>query len=70
MIKVRLAIPDGGYVADVTIPPFKKLPDVIVWGQRFFTFHKDLPEPEDDCAAEYREAFAYWGPPEVRSDVL
>lgn len=68
MIRIRLSL-DGAYVADVSIPAFQKLPEVIVWGQRFFGFHKMLDEPEDPCAAEYSEVFVYWVPPEVRSDV-
>jgi hypothetical protein len=57
---------NGAYVADVTIPPFQKLPEVVVWGERFFGFHKMLDEPEDPCAAEYRQVFAYCIVPEVR----
>jgi hypothetical protein len=66
MMRIRLAISDGGYVADVTIPPFQKMPEVVVWGERFFAFHVMLTEPEDICAAEYREVFAYFIPPEVK----
>lgn len=69
MIRIRLSIADGRYVADVSMPPFQKLPAVVVWGQRFFIFHQMLDAPEDPCAAEYREVFAYCIPPEVRSDV-
>lgn len=69
MIKVRLAIADGGYVADISIPLFQKLPEVIVWGSRTFGFHVLLTEPEDECVAEFREVFAYHAPPEIRQDV-
>jgi hypothetical protein len=65
MMIVRLAVHDGGHVADVSIPPFQKMPEVIVWGQRFFAFHAMLTEPEDSCAAEYREVFAYFVPPDI-----
>ena len=63
MIAIRLAARDGGHVCDVIIPPFQKLPEVLVWGERFFTFHTKLDDPEELCVAEYREAFAYCVPP-------
>jgi hypothetical protein len=62
MIQIRLAVRDGGHVADVTIPPFQGFPDVVVWGQRFFAFHHEMKEDGDPCRAEYREIFAYWIP--------
>lgn len=65
MIKIRLAIYDGGHVSDAIIPPFQKLPEVVVWGERFFAFHHVIEEAEDECRAEYREVFAYWIPPEL-----
>jgi hypothetical protein len=68
MTIIRLAIRGGGYVADVSIPPFQRLPDIIVWGSRHFTFHAMLPEPEDHCAAEYREGFAYFVPPDFATE--
>lgn len=64
MIRIRLAIHDGGHVSDVTIPPFQKLPEVLVWGERFFAFHHMIEEAEDVCKAEYREVFAHWILPE------
>jgi hypothetical protein len=63
MMRVRLAVRDGGHVTDVIIPPFRSLPEVIVWGERFFSLHRTLAIPEESCAAEYREVFAYWVPP-------
>ncbi len=63
MMQIRLAIRDGGHVADVLIPTFKSLPDVVVWGERFFVFHHDLKADGENCVAEYREVFAYWIPP-------
>jgi hypothetical protein len=63
MIQIRLAIRDGGHVADVIIPPFVSLPEVVVWGERFFLFHHEIKNDGDPCAAEYRECFAYWVPP-------
>jgi hypothetical protein len=66
MRKIRLAISDGGHVADVSVPEFLKMPEVVIWGDRFFGFHEMLPEPEDECVAEYREVFAYFIIPEVK----
>ena len=66
MIAVRLAVRGGGHVADVIIPPFQKLPDVVVWGERFFGLHHELSAVEERCAAEYQEVFAYWIPPGER----
>lgn len=62
MIRIRLAIDNGDHVMDVTIPPFQKLPEVVIWGQRFFAFHHVISEAEDACKAEFREVFAYWIP--------
>lgn len=64
-MKIRLAIRGGGHVADVEIPPFKTLPEVLVWGQRFFSFHTELKADGENCSAEYREVFCYWIPPSV-----
>jgi len=63
MMQIRLAVRDGGHVADVSIPPFKSLPEVVVWGERFFAFHHDLKADGENCAAEYREVFVFWIPP-------
>ncbi len=63
MMKIRLAVRDGGHVTDVEIPPFQTFPEVVVWGQRFFSFHSELSGDGEPCAAEYREVFAYWIPP-------
>jgi hypothetical protein len=65
MMKIRLAIREGGHVADVEIPPFQSLPEVIVWGQRFFSFYSELSGDVEPCTAEYREVFAYWVPPAI-----
>jgi hypothetical protein len=63
MIMIRLAIRDGGFVGNVFIPPFVKLPEVLVWGARMFAFHADLKVDGEPCVAEYREIFAYFIPP-------
>lgn len=68
MIKVRLAIRDGGHVANVSIPPFVKLPEVLVWGQRMFAFHSELKADGEPCSVEYREIFAFWIPPALEPD--
>lgn len=68
MMKIRLALPAGEHVVDVAIPQFQKLPDVIVLDERHFAFHAALRETEDDCAAEYREVFAYYIPPNIESE--
>jgi hypothetical protein len=60
MIQVRLAVRDGGHVADVIIPPFQSLPEVLGWGERFFQFHHEIQNDGDACTAEYREVFVYW----------
>lgn len=65
MIRIRLAVRDGGHVADVTIPPFQKLPEVLVWGVRFFSFHSSMSIDGEPCSAEYREVFAYMVLPEA-----
>jgi hypothetical protein len=64
-MKMRLTIRDGGHVADVEIPPFKSLPDVLVWGDRVFSFHQSRSDDGDPCSAEYREVFCYWIPPSI-----
>lgn len=46
---------DRGFVAEVEIPPFSPLPDVINWGSRVFTLHKD----EAGKPPVYQEAFAW-----------
>jgi hypothetical protein len=62
MLTVRLAVRDGGHVADLQIPPFVTLPEVLIWGQRVFAFHAERASGEDPAIAEYREVFFYWVP--------
>jgi hypothetical protein len=68
MIKVRLAIRDGGFVTNVTIPHFRKLPEVLVWSERIFGFHGELKDDGEPCSVEYREIFAFWIFPALESD--
>lgn len=51
MIEIKLYTKSGGYVETVYIPPFNEMPDVIIWGERFFV----LFNTEN---LEYRECFA------------
>ena len=63
MIRVRLATRDGAHVADVTIPPFRTLPEVLIYGfNRVFPFHASVEADGDPCRAEYREVFCYMVP--------
>lgn len=60
-IEVRLDTKDGLFVTDIVILPFLEMPDVIVWGERYFV-------PKSSWASNgtmkhvYREAFAYAAP--------
>lgn len=42
---------DRGFVAEVDVPPFLTMPDVLIWGERYFK------RESDDL---YVEAFTYW----------
>lgn len=64
MRKIRLAVREGGHVADVWVPPFVSMPEVVLWGQRIFTLHGELKADGEACSHEYREVFAYWVPPQ------
>ena len=68
MIPIRLTTRDGRHVADVLIPPFQALPEVVVWGERFFSLHSEFQQEEDPAAAEYREVFCFWIPPAFMTD--
>lgn len=64
--KTRLYTPEGGFVAEVDLPPFNTKPEVLIWGARVFVHvdsFLDLTEDEDGC---YVEAFAYYVPFEGR----
>jgi len=53
--KVRLETRDGEHVADVEIPRFKMLPEVLVWGGRTFSCEYRLSQP----IFIYTEVFSY-----------
>jgi len=56
-VKLKVKTKTGThFVANATVPDFKPMPDVIIWGSRVFIF-----DPE--CPFEYNEAFAYMVPP-------
>jgi hypothetical protein len=59
MIKIRLETQDCRFVCVGTIPPFRTLPEVVIWGERVFRRHVPIPgsgEPERELPV-YREAF-------------
>lgn len=55
MKKVKLSTDDGRHVHAILMPPFKDLPDVVLWGSRSFLLW-------DSEGPEYRECFAYTVP--------
>lgn len=55
MPTVKLYTSDGHFVTEESFLPYVKLPEVVVWGQRFFVWREDHQQ--------YREAFAHWIPP-------
>lgn len=62
-MKIRLATREGAHVTDVRLPPFGKLPEVLIWGfNRVFQFYCSLEVDGDPCGAEYREVFCYMIP--------
>jgi hypothetical protein len=61
MLKIPLLTSSGEYVTTVEIPPFQKVPDIIVWGSRMFV-HK-VRHGHGEGGADYLEAFAFWVPP-------
>jgi len=63
MIQARLQVPSGELVQMVQIPPFQKLPEVLIWGDRHFV----LQEPVDLSVPVYSEVCAFWVPPVVES---
>jgi hypothetical protein len=53
MIEVKLYTRDGHYVSTVLIPPFQKMPEVILWGERFFLYDfAHLESHREDRAVE------------------
>jgi hypothetical protein len=53
MLEIRLETEDGRFVCVASIPPFLTLPEVVLWGQRFFKLASEVP----DALPVYREAF-------------
>jgi hypothetical protein len=51
MRTVDLFTGDGGLVATIKVPPFHPMPEVIIWGQRFFVRQPD---------GQYREGMAWY----------
>lgn len=64
-IECCLYTKEGGYVETVKVPPFRMLPDVLIWGTRVFRFSDGsdlgaLPIKIDKTNAPvYLEAFAW-----------
>lgn len=55
----RLNTKEGTHVADVPVPHFDLQPDVVIWGDRVFTFYSAISTGGDPCSCEYREATAF-----------
>lgn len=54
MHEVRLETEDARFVCVATIPPFRELPKVVLWGQRVFTLEVGWRDGE---LPVYRESF-------------
>ncbi len=52
---VKLYTRNGGFVTEATIPPFIEAPDVVLWGNRVFTYYEAVP----DGWYRYNEVFCY-----------
>ena len=59
LMDIELQTEGGGHVAVVEIPPFQRLPAVVIWGVRTFTLHTAGERPADGALPVYREAFAF-----------
>jgi hypothetical protein len=55
MMEIKLETSDGGHLGYSQIAPFNVPPEVLIWGDRVFRFHKEMP-----MLWIYREAFAVW----------
>lgn len=60
-MQVNLYTAAGDFVAEVEIPPFNRMPEILVWGERHFIWHED-PASVIDGKVGYVEAFAFWVP--------
>ena len=58
MIPVKLFAKGGGFVANVTIPPFNEPPDILLWGTRCFVYD-DAATKDAEPPLHYTEAFYY-----------
>lgn len=56
-MKVKLYTAAGDFVAEIEIPPFQRMPEILVWGERHFVGPADPANPD-----HYVEAFAFWVP--------
>ncbi len=57
-MKIELLNSNGEHVAHTELPPFKRAPGVVIWGDRVFSRLIDL-EAAPEAKPLYREAFAY-----------
>lgn len=59
MLEVVLQTSDGSYVTTGVLPPFIKLPKVLIWGDRCFQL--DGPEETErwNVPPSYKEAFMF-----------
>lgn len=64
----HLRTESGAIVTDVTIPPFRMHPKVLLWGQRVFVL--DRVSPLDPMSGSYIEAFTYAVLPGTSSGVF
>lgn len=76
--KEKLYTNEGGFVTEVSLPPFTTKPEVLIWGARVFIYVDALMEDYADKLQVpgdgYVEAWAYYVPPTVeempRRDLL
>ena len=52
---VQLSTQEGVLIAEVSIPTFKKLPAVLIWGSRFFTYKEEDEEYIEGTAFQVME---------------
>lgn len=66
-MKIKLYARDGGFVAEVVIPPFNDPPEALLWGSRLFVLpnannygHRHVCAlPTEPEIVHYVEAWAY-----------
>lgn len=59
METVKLYARDGGFVAEVRIPPLRPFAEGLMWGSRFFVFHAPCGD-ESGTYLRYREALLFY----------